>query len=289
MSSSLSKRFATEFLDTSEGKIRLLKHSISPAYPWLILGPGQGDSSESLLMLFDLAGQQELNIALFDPPGHGLSDEPRTDYSVDSQLSVWMSVLTHLQADRAYIGGYSYGAYSAAMCSSALSHRILGLVLIEGGYLTLEQRGITSDEETTKIISSMRAFRYNSRDEAREAIQSQTTTWSDDDEAEFESSVVERDGAIVQRTTERTIILMEQTLGDYSTVVLQTLACPILVMHATLPAEKSEMRSRGLAVLSEHAPHAKIVPIPNCGHNIKEHLPFVMDQIVNLIHDDMLI
>ncbi len=285
MSQNFPLRVATEFVSTSEGNIRILVRRVSPTYPWLVLSPGQGDAAESLFMLFEISVNQQINIVVFDPPGHGLSDEPRADYSPKSQQVVWESVLEHLKVSRAYIGGYSYGAYSAAMCGGSLADRIVGLILIEGGYLTMKQKGVTVESETEDILESMSTYRFGSWDEALEVIRSQATTWTYYDEAEFYTSMVERDGAIVLRVTDNTIIQMEQTLGDYSIAVMEELTCHILLLHSTLPAEREETRAGGLALFHYHAPHAKIVPIPNCGHTIKEHLPFVMNQIAEFIRD----
>lgn len=251
----------TEIVNTSEGNIRVLVRRTSSQYPWLILSPGQGDAAESLLILFELVRDQQLNIAVFDPSGHGLSDEPRTDYSPKSQEVVWESLLNHLEVKQAFIGGYSYGAYSASICSRALAERITGLILIEGGYLTMKQKGETVDSETKSIIESMRTYQYDSWDAARQAIQAQVSPWTDYDEAEFYASLVERDDVIVLRTTENTIRQMERTLGEYSTDVLEGLTSPILLLHSTLPSEKAEMRKDGLTLFHHHAPHARIVPV----------------------------
>ncbi len=275
----------TEFVCTSEGNIRVIVCRLSPDYPWLVLSPGQGEAAESLHVLLELAPSQHLNIAVFDPPGHGLSDEPRTDYSPKSQQVVWKSVLEYLQVKQAYIGGYSYGAYSAAMCIGALADRIKGLILIEGGYLTMKLKEKTAESEIEDILEWMRTFHFDSWDKALEAIKSEVIPWTDYDEAEFYASLVERDGAIVLKMAESTIIQMEQVLADYSTVMLEGFMCPILLLHSTLPPEKAEMRTRGLALFHDHAPHAQIVPIPDCGHTIREHLPFVMDQIVEFIRN----
>lgn len=283
MTKNVLSEIDTEIVDTSEGTIRVLVHRTSSEYPWLLLSPGQGDAAESLLILFELIRGQHLNVAVFDPLGHGLSDEPRTDYSPKSQLVVWESLLNHLQVERAFIGGYSYGAYSASVCSHALKERIAGLILIEGGYLTMKDKGETVESETESIIEWMRTFRYDSWDGARQAVQSQVSPWTSYDEAEFNASVVEQDGVIVLRTTEYTIVQMEQALGEYSTDVLEGLTTPILLLHSTLPPEKAEMRKNGLRLFRHHAPHARIVPIPNCGHTIKEHLPFVLNQILKFV------
>ncbi len=98
------------------------------------------------------------NIAVFDPPGHGLSD----------------------------------GAYSAAMCIGALADRIMGLILIEVGYLTMKQKGKTAESEIGDILEWMRTFHFDSWDKALEAIKSEVIPWTEYDEAEFYASLVER-------------------------------------------------------------------------------------------------
>lgn len=148
----------------------------------------------------------------------------------------------------------------------------------------MKQKRATVESETKEIIDWMHTFRFGSWDEAIESIRSQAPTWSDWDTAELYASMVERDGIIVPRTTERTIRHMEKTLGEYSTVVLKEIKCPILLLHATLPIEKKDMRKSGLASCRTHAPHVKIVAIQNCGHTIKEHLNFVMTELAEFIN-----
>lgn len=113
MTKNMLPEIDSDMVNTSEGTIRVLVHQTSSEYPWLILSPGQGDAAESLLLLFELLRDQPLNIAVFDPPGHGLSDDPRTDYSPKSQQVIWESLLNHLHVERAFVGGYSYGASQA--------------------------------------------------------------------------------------------------------------------------------------------------------------------------------
>lgn len=147
----------------------------------------------------------------------------------------------------------------------------------------MEQKGVTLESETEDILESMRTYRYETWDEALDAIKSEATTWTDYDEAEFYAAMVERDNAVVLRMTETTIIQMEEALAGYSTELLDGVTCPILLLHSTLPPEKAEMRARGLTMFHDYAPNASIVPIPNCGHTLKEHLPFVMDKIIEFI------
>lgn len=276
----------TEFVNTTQGRIRLVVRRVSGTDPWVVLAPGQGDSVESLFGLFESGTAPPLNLAVFDPLGHGQSDDPRIDYSPASQAVVWRGVLDHLRAARAYIGGYSYGAYSAGMCSAVLADRIHGLILIEGGYLTLSHKGETAESETAAIIEGMRTFHFETWAAARAAIQSQTSTpWSAVDDAEFHAAFVEAEGMVVPRVTEETIRLMEQTLAAYSPSELDRVTCPILLLHATLPPERASMRAQGLADFQRHAPQACLIPIPEAGHTIKEHLPFVLQHIAAFVRD----
>jgi pimeloyl-ACP methyl ester carboxylesterase len=276
----------TEFVTTTQGRIRLIVRRASPVDPWVVLAPGQGDSAESLCGLFESETTEPLNLAVFDPLGHGQSDDPPVDYSSASQGMVWRSVLDHLRAARAYIGGYSYGAYSAGMCSAALADRLSGLILIEGGYLTLSQKGETAESETAAIVEGMRTFHFDSWAAARAAIQSQTPTpWSALDDAEFHAAFVEAEGAVVPRVTEDTIRLMELALAAYSPSVLDSVTCPVLLLHATLPPERASMRAQGLAEFRRHARQTRMVPIPNAGHTIKEHLLFVLEHIAAFVRD----
>lgn len=285
MSKNLPSDVVAEFTSSRQGNIRIIYRRNSSEYPWLILAPGQGDAAESLLRAFDLTVNQRLNIAVFDPLGHGLSDNPKTDYSRESQQAVWEAILNYLDVKQAFLGGYSYGAYSAAMCARDMSDRIKGLVFIEGGYLTLEQQGDSVEAQTERILESLREFRFTSWEEALAAVKSYVTPWTEYDAAEFQVSMVEHDGIIQQRYDEETAIKMERALGMYSTAVLEGLTFPILLLHSTLPPEKADIRALGLASFHNHAPHSSIVPIPNCGHTIKEHLPFVMNQIMRFISD----
>ena len=281
-------KIVTEYVQMGDSKIRiLLKKSDHIEAPWLVLWPGQCDAAESLFRVFDLTQHNPINIAVLDPPGHGLSDEP-LDYSLKSQQNVWESVLDRLEVTKAYIGGYSYGAYSAAMCSLALSKRVLGLVLVEGGYLALGmgREDYTLESQIDRISASFRRRRYTSWEEARRVVKSKSPVWNEYDEAEFRLSMVEKDGFVIPRETEETMIMMEQAIAPFSPAVVDELTCPILILHATLPIGMNDIREAALAKFSQYAPQTQIVPIPNCGHTIKEHLPFVMREILTFILKD---
>ena len=131
-----------------------------------------------------------------DLRGHGLSDAPTEGYDAptfaDDVLAVAEgSGLLAGPGDRVVLAGHGFGAIVAAWAAAAMGDRCAGLVLVDGGWESLEAAsGVDVDEflrgldEPPEVMRSMAAFLAD-----RKAFD--PTTWDADQDAAARATVVE--------------------------------------------------------------------------------------------------
>jgi pimeloyl-ACP methyl ester carboxylesterase len=113
------------------------------------------------------AFQDHARLVLVDLPGHGRSDKPRVDYSMDYFAQAVLAVMADAKVDRAILVGHSMGVPVICRVYARAPEKVTGLVAVDGllrrpslqaeaieqfigPFRTPEYR-----EHTTKFISSM--------------------------------------------------------------------------------------------------------------------------------------
>ena len=131
-----------------------------------------------------------------DLRGHGLSDAPTEGYDRrrsprTSSRSPRVRGCWRRPSDRVVLAGHGFGAIVAAWAAAALGERCAGLVLVDGGWESLEAAtGIDVDEflrgldEPPEVMRSMTAFLAD-----RAAFD--PATWDADQERAARATVVE--------------------------------------------------------------------------------------------------
>ncbi|MGC8680074.1 MAG: alpha/beta fold hydrolase [Candidatus Micrarchaeia archaeon] len=147
--------FKEDFLLTSQGHIyykyyKNINHFINPNIKNLIFLHGLGASTKA----WDRVAAnlpRTYNIYFLDLLGHGRSDAPIIDYTVETQTKVLDEFVKALNLNNLYIIGHSYGGWIAANYAANKNHKLRGLILVDAAGLDVDFINITPLERIKNI------------------------------------------------------------------------------------------------------------------------------------------
>jgi pimeloyl-ACP methyl ester carboxylesterase len=222
-------------------------------------------------------------VVAMDLRGHGLSDAPTAGYdqrtlAEDVEAVAEGSGLLAEPADTLVVAGHGFGAIVAAWAAAALGTRCAGLVLVDGGWESLEVAGgmdvdefLRGLDEPPEVMASIGAFLADRRafDEA---------TWDTDQERSARATVVETHaGHVVPSTRPHAAEACVRAMFAYEPVpVLAAIDVPVTAIIAA----DDESGSRAAAL--ERASAARVeagrdpirrVVIGRTGHNLMRYRP----------------
>jgi pimeloyl-ACP methyl ester carboxylesterase len=225
-----------------------------------------------------------LRTVAMDLRGHGLSDAPTEDGAYDLDLH-GLDVVAVAEGsgvlvaatDRVVVAGHGFGAIAAAHAAIELGDRCARLVLVDGGWESLETAtGLDVDEfvrgldEPPEVLRSMRAFLADRRDFDR-------ATWDADQERAARATVVETHaGRVVPSARPHATDATVRAMFEYDPLdVLPRVPAPIVALVAD---DASGSRSQALAAVSKMREAAGGSPIHavalgQVGHNLMRYRP----------------
>jgi pimeloyl-ACP methyl ester carboxylesterase len=186
---------------------------------------------------------------LYDLRGHGLSERPKTDYTLADHVADLAALLDALHIDRPVVlVGNSFGGLLALAFARAHAARVAGLVLVDGhlgdegfGAQMAETLRLTGEARDRRIAESFAAWlgRHSERKRTRLADNARTLV----------------EGTTLVDDMQRTPPLVAADLEE--------VRVPILGLYG----EHSDLRERSEALL-EHAPDAEVIILPGCSHSV---------------------
>ena len=120
----LEKDFENRYFDSKYGKLHYVHHSTSG--PTIVFLHGFAGSIKSWTRLMGCL-PADFNIYLVDLLGHGGSDAPDLDYSLNMHYETIISLIESENLKDYYVFGHSYGGWVAARC--AIEDRPFGIIL----------------------------------------------------------------------------------------------------------------------------------------------------------------
>ncbi len=194
-------------------------------------------------------------VVAMDLRGHGLSDAPTEGYdpatlAEDVRAVAEGSGLLATPADSVVLAGHGFGAIVAAWAAEALASRCAGLVLVDGGWESLEATtGLDVDEflrgidEPPEVMRSIGAFLAD-----RAAFD--PGTWDADQERAARSTVVETHaGRVVPSTRPHALEASVRAMFGYEPLeTLTAIEAPVVGIVAT--DDEVGSRRRALAEVS---------------------------------------
>jgi pimeloyl-ACP methyl ester carboxylesterase len=223
------------------------------------------------------------HVVAMDLRGHGLSDAPTEGYTPETLAGDVIAVaegsgLLASPNDRVVLAGHGFGAIVAAWAAAELGPRCAGLVLVDGGWESIEaSTGMEIDEflrnldEPPEVLRSMTAFLAD-----RAAFD--PATWDADQERAARATVVETHAGKVVPAV-RPHALQASVRAMFAYVPAATLARIKRPIVALLAADDEEgTRARALAIVSSRRVAAGLDPIaqvsfPHDGHNLMRYRP----------------
>lgn len=263
-------------------------------------GPGDDDDGPPVVLIHGLATtawiwtpvarrlRSHRRAVAMDLRGHGLSDAPSDEgaYDLDVLAEDVVAVVEGAWAadDIAagvVLAGHGFGAIVAAASALELGPRCAGLVLVDGGWTSVEAetdldvetflRGLA---EPPEVLASMGAFLAD-----RAAFD--PSSWDADQERSVRAGVVETAaGRVVPVTRPHVVEACVRTMYEYEPLaVLGSVGAPITVISAASSGDASPgVRERSLGALdamrgAAGRPSIRLVRFDHDGHNLMRYRP----------------
>ena len=222
------------------------------------------------------------HVVAMDLRGHGLSDAPTEGYDQTTLAEDVVAVaegsgLLASPSDGVVVAGHGFGAIVAAWTALELGERCAGLVLVDGGWESIEATsGMDVDEflrgidEPPEVLRSMAAFLAD-----RKGFD--PASWDADQERAARATVVETHaGKVVPSTRPHAAEASVRAMFLYDpTATLCAVKAPVAGLIA---ADDDGARAAALAEVSDARVAAGRAPIavtalPGIGHNLMRYRP----------------
>jgi pimeloyl-ACP methyl ester carboxylesterase len=222
-------------------------------------------------------------VVAMDLRGHGLSDAPTEGYDPeafagDVLAAAEGSGLLEAPGDRVVLAGHGFGAIVAAWAAAAIGDRCAGLVLVDGGWESLEAAsGMDVDEflrgldEPPEVMRSMTAF-------LADRAGFDPATWDADQERAARATVVETHaGKVVPATRPHAAEASVRAMFRYDPLdSLAAVAAPVTALIAA--GDEGGSRAKALAAASSARAavglgRIRAASYPHDGHNLMRYRP----------------
>lgn len=223
------------------------------------------------------------HVVAMDLRGHGLSDAPTEGYDPPTFAADVLAVaegsgLLVVPSDRVVLAGHGFGGIVAAWAAIDLGERCAGLVLVDGGWESIESAsGMDLEEflrgldEPPEVMRSMTAFIAD-----RTAFD--PASWDDDQDRAARATVVETHaGKVVPSTRPHAAEASVRAMFRYEPLVtLAAVAAPVVALSAADDEEGS--RAKALAAASAARAAAglgriRAASFGHDGHNLMRYRP----------------
>lgn len=219
----------------------------------------------------------EYHILSFDLPGHGYAHalEEELAYRPSNLIVGIEEVLSRQIGSKSfYLIGHSSGAELALQYAATFPQQVRGVVMLDGGYLSSQDLGMTLDNELQDIENFCNDVRFPSWDVFFQSEKEELSRWSKELEAASRAQVKENNGEIRLTISAFTAQSMIKGIHAESVAeILNKVHCPSLLLHATKPVELASVRDKGIQILQSKLARVKITPIAEAGHDIFRDAP----------------
>jgi pimeloyl-ACP methyl ester carboxylesterase len=223
------------------------------------------------------------HVIAMDLRGHGLSDAPTEGYDPATLAGDVVAVaegsgLLAGPADTVTLAGHGFGAIVAAWAAVELGRRCAALVLVDGGWESIEvATGVDVEEflrgldEPPEVMRSMAAFLAD-----RKGFD--PATWDADQERAARATVVETHaGHVVPSTRPHAVEASVRTMFEYDPLaILAEVAAPVMALIGADDEDGSRAAALGDASSTRVAAGRsaiRVVAVGPYGHNLMRYRP----------------
>ncbi|WP_375199858.1 alpha/beta fold hydrolase [Bacillus sp. RS11] len=219
----------------------------------------------------------EYHIVAFDLPGHGYAkalEEENAYFPSNLIVGIEKIINQQLGSKSHFLIGHSFGADLALHYAAKYPEQIKGIILLDGGYLSSQDLGMTLENELQGIEKFCNEVRFPSWDVFFESEKEELFRWSEELEEASRAQVKEQDGEI--RLTISTFTGQSIIKGIYAEPVtdfVEQVYCSALLIRATKPVELESTRRKSIQTLQSRMKNLDIEPIADAGHDIFREAP----------------
>ncbi|WP_064092032.1 alpha/beta fold hydrolase [Rossellomorea aquimaris] len=241
-----------------------------PGKPTLICFHGLTGSSESFLELAEYL-KNDFHIYLFDQPGHGQTDpfHEENDYLFSSMAHYYKELFKEILLNKPfYLVGHSWGGDTGLHYASCFPKSVKGLIMLDGGFTFPHYQEDMSFKKTSEAWEDfIEHFTFNSYEEMFNQYKLYTRRWN----SKLEKVTL----ATFQKTSPYQLISTKETCISIIRAFFQEpfyeaytdVKCPLLLIHASEPAELHEARKKGIRALQHDVKEVKVIEWQG-GHNL---------------------
>lgn len=233
-------------------------------------------------------------IIALDQRGHGDSEQPDDGYDTATVTRDALTALDALGLSRVVVVGHSWGAVIALTMAADHPGRVLGVVAIEGGVVTLRDTG-RSREECRRILAPPRIELPPERVPAMLRQNAQDWWTPDAEAAVLPLFGVHDDGLARPRLRFESHMRIVDAILDYDAadVLGRIRVPPWLVMADPLRAPDEPARADWLAArramlgrLPDLAPRARVVRVAGAAHDVPLQWPALVAGVIRAAADE---
>ena len=222
------------------------------------------------------------HVVAMDLRGHGISDAPTHGYDPDTLTEDAVAVADGaglLAAGPLVVAGHGFGAIVAAWTAAVLGPSCAGLVLVDGGWESLEAASAMDVEEFLRgldeppeVLRSMDAYLADRRGY-------DPGTWDADQERAARDGVVETAAGHVVRAVRPFVVeAIVRTMFAYDPgAVVPSLAAPVAALVALgaghADARLAELRRTAAARVAAGRDPVRVAGFPADAHNLMRYRP----------------
>ena len=159
-------------------------------------------------------------VIVLDLPGHGLSDKPKINYSMDLFTSAIDAVLQDAQVDRAVLVGHSMGTPVVRQFYRKYPHKTLAIVIVDGVV-----RPFGPKESREQFIGPLRGENY--QDAGKKMLTAMIATLSETDKQRVLTSFL--------NTPQHVLVSAMDEMSDDALYTTDKINVPVLALLAKSP------------------------------------------------------
>jgi len=239
--------------------------------PKLVCLHGLANNGVAFLELAEYL-EDEYHIFCFDSPGHGQTPpfEAEEDFQFTNLAKWYDDVFRHMFNQPFYILGHSWGSDVALHYAKQFPDKINGVILLDGGFTFPDfQEDITFSniyEAWNDYMDQCSIF--DTWEEVVREYKNHTERWNENVEkmvlALFDSN--DRYELITSKFTVLSII--KAFFQESFRTTYPYIKSPMLLIHATLPADLADARKKGIAQLKHDINDVTIVSLVETNHMV---------------------
>ena len=218
--------------------------------------------------------KEHFHLIILDSPGHGKTSAflNEDDY-LFSNLSTWLEqAVGEIVDGPLYILGHSWGADVALHFTRFHLDRVLGLMLLDGGFtFPQNQPEMTFDYAYAGWNNYMEQSAFANKEEIFQEYRTYTKRWDSRKEL-YAASLFQKNqkGEMVLRTSKFTVLaIIHAFFKEPFADAYPFIDVPTLLIYASHPVELDTARAKGILQLQENIEDITIEKIANSSHMLQ--------------------